>query len=215
MKVLFIALFVGTCCFLSACKGHNNIQQHKETVAVKTDRIFRQRSRGEKTVPSTLVRTDSGEVYFIDEEIDRLIQQNTKFQLELADLGATSEAVVYKNLGTSYLEQGKVDEAVVAFRKAVQIAPRFIEAHYLLADVYSLKGEGILSRKSLNQAMVLEGSYIIDIRSGIMDRTHTIIESTLPAVIRSEESIERTFPPEFFEDPSKIDVPRRWRPLPK
>lgn len=215
MKVLFIALFVGTCCFLSACKGHNNIQQHKETVAVKTDRIFRQRSRGEKTVPSTLVRTASGESHFFDEEIDRLIQQNTKFQLELADLGATSEAVVYKNLGVSCLEQGKLDKAVVAFRKAVQIAPRFIEAHYLLADVYSLKGEGILSRKSLNQAMVLEGSYIIDIRSGIMDRTHTIIESTPPAVIRSEESIERTFPPEFFEDPSKIDVPRRWRPLPK
>ena len=215
MKVLFIALFVGTCCFLSACKGHNNIEQHKEAVAVKTDRTFRLRSRGEKTVPSTLVRTDSGEFYFFDEEIDRLIQQNTKFQLELANLGATSEAVVYKNLGVSCLEQGKLDKAVVAFRKAVQIAPRFIEAHYLLADVYSLKGEGILSRKSLNQAMVLEGSYIIDIRSGIMDRTHTIIESTPPAVIRSEESIERTFPPEFFEDPSKIDVPRRWRPLPK
>jgi tetratricopeptide (TPR) repeat protein len=161
------------------------------------------------------VRTASGESHFFDEEIDRLIQQNTKFQLELADLGATSEAVVYKNLGVSCLEQGKLDKAVVAFRKAVQIAPRFIEAHYLLADVYSLKGEGILSRKSLNQAMVLEGSYIIDIRSGIMDRTHTIIESTPPAVIRSEESIERTFPPEFFEDPSKIDVPRRWRPLPK
>ncbi len=215
MKALFIAFFVGTCCFLSACKGRNNIEQHKEAVTVKTDRIPYQRSRGEKTVPSTPVRTDSGEFYFLDEEIDQLIQQNTEFQLELADLGATSEAVLHKNLGASYLEQGKLDEAVVAFRKAVQIAPRFVEAHYLLADVYSLKGEGILSRKSLDQAMVLEGSYIIDIRSGIMDRTHTIIESDPPAVIRSEELIERTFPPEFFEDPSKIGVPCRWKPLPK
>ena len=207
MKALFIAFFVGTCCFLSACKGHNNIEQHKETVAVKTDRIPYLRFRGEETVPSLLVRTANGESHFFDEEIDRLIQQNTKFQLELADLGATSEAVVYKNLGVSYLEQGKLDKAVVAFRKAVQIAPRFIEAHYLLADVYSLKGEGILSRKSLNQAMVLEGSYIIDIGSGIMDRTHTIIESTPPAVIRSEGVIE--LPPEFVPDPIKTDIPDR------
>ena len=175
MKVLSIAFFVGTCCFLSACKGTNNLEKHN----VKT-------------------------VYFFDEEIDRLIEKINS-QLDLADLGATSEAVVYKNLGVSYLEQGKVDQAVIAFKKAVQIAPRFIEAHYLLADVYSLKGEGILSRKSLDQAMALEGSYIIDIRSGIMDQIHTLIESTPPAVIRSEEVIE--LPPEFFEDPGKIGVP--------
>ena len=34
MKALFIAFFVGACCFLSACKGYNNIEQRKETVAV-------------------------------------------------------------------------------------------------------------------------------------------------------------------------------------
>ena len=162
------------------------------------------------------MQTNGGEFYrFEDEEIDQLIGQNTKFQLELADLGATSEAVVYKNLGVSYLEQGKLDKAIVEFKKAVQIAPRFVEAHYLLADVYSLKGEGLLSRKSLERAMGLEGSYIIDTRRGIMDRTHTIIESTPSAVMESDESIKRTFPPEFFEDPAKIDVPRRWKALPK
>ncbi len=162
------------------------------------------------------MQTNGGEFYrFEDEEIDQLIEQNTKFQLELADLGATSEAVVYKNLGVSYLEQGKLDKAIVEFKKAVQIAPRFVEAHYLLADVYSLKGEGLLSRKSLERAMGLEGSYIIDTRRGIMDRTHTIIESTPSAVMESDESIKRTFPPEFFEDPAKIDVPRRWKALPK
>ena len=213
MKALFIAFFVGACCFLLACKGHNNLEQHKETVVIKTDRIFRQRSHGEGTVPSLLVRTDSGEVYFIDGEIDRLIQQNTKFQLELADLGATSEAVVYKNLGVSYLEQGEPDKAVIAFKKAVQIAPRFIEAHYLLADVYSLKGEGVLSRKFLDQAMALDGSYIIDTMIGIVDETHKIIDSTPPAVIRSEKVIE--LPPDFFEDPDKIGVPRKSESPPK
>jgi tetratricopeptide (TPR) repeat protein len=209
MKALFIAFFVGTCCFLSACKGHNNIEQHKETVAVKTDRIPYLRFRGEETVPSLLVRTANGESHFFDEEIDRLIQQNTKFQLELADLGATSEAVVYKNLGVSCLEQGKLDKAVVAFRKAVQIAPRFIEAHYLLADVYSLKGEGILSRKSLNQAMVLEGSYIIDIR--VTEETHTIIiELPQSTVIESTGPIQLPYPPEFFQGPIKrMDAPQR------
>ena len=124
-------------------------------------------------------------------------------------------AEVYKDLGASYLEQGKLDKAIVEFKKAVQIAPRFVEAHYLLADVYSLKGEGLLSRKSLERAMGLEGSYIIDTRRGIMDETHTIIESTPSAVMESDESIKRTFPPEFFEDPAKIDVPRRWKALPK
>ena len=209
MKALFIAFFVGACCFLSACKGANNLEKYEETVVVKTDRILRQRAHGEETVPSLLVRTDSGAVYFIDEEIDRLIQQNTKFQLEFADLGATSEAVVYRNLGASYLEQGKLDKAIVEFKKAVQIAPRFIEAHYLLADVYSLKGEGVLSRKSLENAMALEGSYIIDIKIGVMDRIHKSTDSTPPAVIRSEEVIE--LPPEFFEDPGKIGVPREWQ----
>ena len=124
-------------------------------------------------------------------------------------------AEVYKDLGASYLEQGKLDKAIVEFKKAVQIDPRFVEAHYLLADVYSLKGEGLLSRKSLEKAMALEGSYIIDTRRGIMDRTHTIIESTPSAVMESDESIKRTFPPEFFEDPAKIDVPRRRKSLPK
>ncbi len=183
MKTLFVAFFVGFCCFLSACKGHNNLEKHKEVVAVR--RLF-------------------------DEEIEKI-----NSQLELADPGATSEAVVYKNLGASYLEQGKLDKAVVAFKKAVQIAPSFVEAHYLLADVYSLKGEGILSRQFLDRAMALDGSYIIDTMIRIVDETHIIVEPPGSAVIESEESIKRTFPPEFFEDPDKVGVPREWGSPPK
>ena len=125
----------------------------------------------------------------------------------------SSEA--YKNLGAGklYLEQGELDKAIIEFKKAVQANPGFVEAHYLLADVYSLKGEGILSRESLETAMALEGSYIIDTAIGAIDRTHTIIKSTPPAVIRSEELIE--LPPEFFEDPGKIGVPREWQSPPK
>ena len=36
MKTLFLAFFVGVCCFLSACKGHSNLEKRKEVVAVKT-----------------------------------------------------------------------------------------------------------------------------------------------------------------------------------
>ena len=62
---------------------------------IDTDRILDQRFRGEEKVPLFLIQTDQGEFYrFENEEIDKLIEQNTKSQLELADLGATSEAVI-------------------------------------------------------------------------------------------------------------------------
>jgi DNA gyrase subunit B len=62
---------------------------------IDTDRIFGQRFRGEETIPLFLVQTDGGEFYrFEDEDIDLLIQQNANSQLELADLGATDEAVI-------------------------------------------------------------------------------------------------------------------------
>ena len=62
---------------------------------IDTDRIFGQRFRGEDTIPLFLVQTDGGEFYrFEDEDIDLLIQQNANSQLELADLGATDEAVI-------------------------------------------------------------------------------------------------------------------------
>ena len=62
---------------------------------IDTDRIFDQRFRGEEKVPLFLVQTDGGEFYrFEDEEIDQFIEQNTNSQLELADLGATNEAVI-------------------------------------------------------------------------------------------------------------------------
>ena len=116
-----------------------------------------------------------------------------------------ASAEVYWNLETGklYLEQGELDKAIVKFKKVVEAKPGFIEAHYLLADVYSIKGEGALSRKFLDKAMALEGSYIIDTRIGVIDRTRAIIKSMPPAVIKSEEVIE--LPPEFFEG----DVPRR------
>ncbi|MCE2394052.1 tetratricopeptide repeat protein [Candidatus Poribacteria bacterium] len=189
MKTLFIAFLVGICCFLSACDVRTRNDQE----------------------PITIDFYEKG--YYIDGEgyVDNIEKDETA----VASKQDPASAETYWNLGTGklYLEQGELDKAIVKFKKAVQANPGFVEAHYLLTDVYSLKGEGILSRKSLETAMALEGSYIIDTTIGTIDRTHTIIGSTPPAVIRSEEIIE--LPPEFFEDPGKIGVPRKWESRPK
>ena len=145
MKTLFIAFFIGACCFLSACNLHISDDQ------------------GEKD------------------------KKAVAFNLY--------PARVYKNIGTSCLEQGQLDQAIVAFKNAVQINPRFVEAYYLLADVYSVKGEGLLSRTFLEKAMALEGSYIID----------TMTEKRIPS------PPQYSFPtPEFFQGPIKrMDAPHR------
>ena len=175
MKRLFIASFVGACCFLSACKGDNNLATHKEVVTF-----------------NFTGKPDSGK--------------------HLEVVAEAGPAEIYKNLGTSYLEQGELDKALIEFKKAVRVDPRFVEAHYLLADVYSLKGERLLSLEFLNKAMALEGSYIIDTRitdTRIMGETHIIPQST---VIESTDSIPHIFPPEFFA-PEFFERPIKHRNL--
>ena len=105
-------------------------------------------------------------------------------------------AEIHKHLGVSYLEQGELDKAILEFKKAIQISPRFVEAHYLLADVYSLKGEGLLSRTFLEKAMALEGSYIIDT---------SVTEKRIPS---PPQYI--FLAPEFLQGPIKrMDAPQR------
>ena len=156
MKALFIAFFVGICCFLSGCNVRTSSNQ--EPIIINWD------------------------TELVELPVDN-IENNKKavtFTLDYAE--------AYKNLGASYLKLGKLDEAIVELTRAIQINPSFVEAHYLLADVYSIKGEGVLSRASLGRAMALEGSYIIDVRS---------------------------YPRELLQAPITIGVPRRWKPLPK
>ena len=191
MKTLFITFFIGLCCFLSACNLHISDDQgekDKKVVAIKPD--------------SSVV-----EVTFLPDG-SILADGSTTVRDEGRGI-PVGRAEIYKNLGASYLEQGELDKAIVEFKKAIQINPRFVEAHYLLADVYSVKGEGLLSRTFLEKAMALEGSYIIDIR--VTEETHTIIiELPQSTVIESTGPIQLPYPPEFFQGPIKrMDAPHR------
>jgi tetratricopeptide (TPR) repeat protein len=73
-----------------------------------------------------------------------------------------AQAQKHKDRGDVYLQGGKLDKAIEAYQKAIRLNPTFVEAYYHLADAYSLKNEKTLSRESLQKAMKLEGSYIMD-----------------------------------------------------
>jgi DNA gyrase subunit B len=80
---------------VQAIRGIKRLLDELQWKEIDTDRIFDQHFRGEEKVPLFLIQTDQGDFYrFEDEEIDQLIAQNTQSQLELADLGATTEAVI-------------------------------------------------------------------------------------------------------------------------
>jgi len=57
------------------------------------------------------------------------------------DLQAGSdEAVQRNNLGASLLQQGKLEEAIAEFRKAVELDPKYTAAHLHLGYAYDRKG---------------------------------------------------------------------------
>ena len=176
MRTLFIAFFVGICCFLSACDVRTGSDQ--EPIIINW------------AEPMELPE----EVY-----LGNIEKQKETVTLKL------DPAETHKHVGVSHLEQGKLDEAIVAFKKAIQINPRFVEAYYLLADVYSIKGEGVLSRKSLDQAMALDGSYIIDICDVVV--TDHKPAASIEFTIKSTDTIK--LPPGFDPGPIKMDIPHK------
>lgn len=54
---------------------------------------------------------------------------------------ASDEAVQRNNLGASLLQQGKMDEAIAEFQKAVDLDPKYAAAHLNLAYAYDRQGQ--------------------------------------------------------------------------
>ena len=49
-------------------------------------------------------------------------------------------AEAHANLGTALKEQGKLDEAVACYRRALELKPEYAEAHYFLGNALSEQG---------------------------------------------------------------------------
>ena len=114
------------------------------------------------------------------------------------------------------MKLGKLDEAIVELTRAIQINPRLCRSTLLARRCLFLsRVKGFYHARLLIERWLWEGSYIIDTMIRIVDEAHTIVEPPGSAVIESEESIKRAFPPEFFEDPAKIGIPRRWKSPPQ
>jgi len=59
------------------------------------------------------------------------------------------------NLGNLYTAQGKLPEAVAAYRKAMELEPAFIPAYVNLADLYRARGEEAEAEEVLRRALAI------------------------------------------------------------
>ena len=74
-----------------------------------------------------------------------------------AELGAASdEAVQRNNLGASLLQQGKVDEAVAEFQKALALDPKYTAAHLNLGYAYDRQGRPEEAMSQYQKIIALE-----------------------------------------------------------
>ena len=69
---------------------------------------------------------------------------------------ASDEAVQRNNLGASLLQQGKVDEAVAEFQKAVALDPKYTAAHLNLGYAYDRQGRPEEAMSQYQKVIALE-----------------------------------------------------------
>ena len=69
---------------------------------------------------------------------------------------ASNEAVQRNNLGASLLEQGKVDEAIAEFRKAVERDPKYVAAQLNLGYAYDRRGQTEEAMAQYQKVIALE-----------------------------------------------------------
>jgi Tfp pilus assembly protein PilF len=86
----------------------------------------------------TDVHNDLGLVY---DKLDRGGDAEREYRAALADPAYPTPQKVCMNLGVLYRSQGRSLDAIDAFRRAVEIEPRFFQGHFELAMTLSEAGE--------------------------------------------------------------------------
>lgn len=79
----------------------------------------------------------------------------------IAGIGVSSINSPYEKqlaLGYKYLEEGNYEEAILAFNKAIEIAPKKYEAYLALSDTYVAMGDFESAKKILEQGIEATGS---------------------------------------------------------
>ena len=71
-----------------------------------------------------------------------------------------NHAKAHYNLGVASSKQGKLDEAIAEYKRAIIIDPYFTDSHYNLASVYALKNEKALAIESLEEAITLDSRFV-------------------------------------------------------
>jgi tetratricopeptide (TPR) repeat protein len=76
------------------------------------------------------------------------------------------QATYYSNLGNVLRAEGKYDAAVERYRRAVELKPDFVEAHYNLGLVYQLQGRGEAAIVQFERVLALRPDFT-EVLSGL------------------------------------------------
>jgi len=71
----------------------------------------------------------------------------------------STRSVKHNNTGIVYMQQGKLDQAVLSFRAAIEFSPKYVEAYNNMGVVYLRKGDYITAKKAFNQAIEENSKY--------------------------------------------------------
>jgi len=88
------------------------------------------------------------------------INRNFEY-FESSATSKTNPKITYNNIGNLYSRTGRLDEAIVEFKKALSIDPYFAEAHNNLGIVYRKKGLIKEAMDELNKALKIKPDYTL------------------------------------------------------
>jgi tetratricopeptide (TPR) repeat protein len=96
-------------------------------------------------------------------------------------------AIKQYNRGIELISQGRLQEAIEAYKQAIRISPRFAEAHNNLGNVYGKLGDHRSAVQAYTQAIsndpnFAEAHYYLGIEYGNLDRWPEAVESLKQAV---------------------------------